>query len=132
VGSRVADELRSYADTYRIAVSNLTQNRNGRDEAKRNLSEKEAELYVAGITAGDISGKNAETRDAEALLKYRSDPAWQKLTDELRKQEISFALAQDAANLALMDLKVQAILVNAEIAETGARALLAETSLGNL
>ena len=125
-------DLRQRADAYRSAVVTLGQARELKDQTKQLRIEREAELLVSGIATGVITGKNAETREAESLILFRADTEWQTLKDNDVEAGSAFLADQDQVALALVDMKVAAFIVNAEIAETGARALLLETSMGVL
>ena len=127
--SETTDELRNKAQAYRIAIFEMGEAREERDAAKRALKETEASIFAAKTQSGTIDGKNAETRDAQAQLAFKADTTWQSNFDRFIEAEKSFYLAQDMLTIALMELKVAATLVNAEIAQTGATRLLSEVSL---
>lgn len=127
--SNVTDELRAKADAYREAVFSLTASRLERDEAKRDLKSVEATVFDNAVKMSIIDGKNAETREAQAQLAYKSSVTWQAASDRYLKAENEFANRQDELTVALMELRVAAILTNVEIAQTGASRLLSEVSL---
>jgi hypothetical protein len=127
--SAVTDELRTKAQAYRIAIFELGDAREERDTAKRNLKEIEASIFTTKVNSGQIDGKNAETRDAQAQLAFKADTAWQTAFDAFIDAEKNFYEAQDMLTITLMELRVAAILTNVEIAQTGATRLLSETSL---
>lgn len=118
-------EYRKFAQTTGDAYRQYT-------EAKRALKEREMQLYAEKTFDGTIDGKNAETREAQAMVAYKADPEWQRLSDIYRRADEAYANGKLLADIALMDLKVQAMLVNAEIAEAGTRALLGEVSLAGV
>ncbi len=103
-----------------------------RDDAKRGLADKQSAIFSARITDGTIDGKNAETREAQALLAYKEDADWRSVWDIFVRAENAYQDARASYEWCKVDLSVNAILVNAEIAESGATRLLTEISLASV
>lgn len=127
--SDAREELKRQLLLYSEALIDLRSNRVDRDRVKQELKEVESEIFAESVQLGKIDGKNAETRDAQALLAFKANPKWQRVSDELRRLENAFLASQDSVTITLTSLRVYATLLNVEIAETGATRLLAEVSL---
>lgn len=130
--SSATDDLRTKATLWRAAQSSVTTARITRDDAKRALTDAQSVVFVAKTTDGTIDGKNAETRDAQAQLAYKADAAWRAAWDTYVNAENALVQAQAEFDWAKVDLQVQATIVNAEIAQSGASRLLAEVGLASV
>lgn len=126
------DQLRTTAESLRIAIVEQQLTLRSRDEAKRKLADVQSGIFVAKTSDGTIDGKNAETRDAQANLAYKQDLNWQVVWDAYLKAENAYQEAKSMYEWYKTDLAVQATIVNAEIAQTGATRLLAEVSLASV
>lgn len=122
-------ELRSKADALGKAIFALRKAKTLRDSAKHTLDETESSIFYRKQLDGTIDGKNADTRDAQARIQYKIDDNWQVAWDTFVAAEIAYQDAQATYDWCKIDLQVQAIIVNTEIAESGATRLLAEVEL---
>jgi len=130
--SQATEQLIFYRDEYRKEALSHSDAIRQYSEAKRALKEREQTIFAEATFSGKIDGKNAETRDAQAAIAYKEDTQWQHLVDVFRRAEEAQAATAVRKDLALTDLKVQAMLVNVEISESGAQRLLSEVSLAGV
>jgi hypothetical protein len=127
--SEATDALKAKANAYRSAAQQAAVYRRSAEDTKRDLKQIERKLFLTGTDDGTIAGKNAETRQAEAEAMYRSNGAWASTEEVLRLAVERDDDARVTLQLAEMDLKVAVVLVNAEIASSGAVQLLTRVDL---
>ena len=127
-----SDDIVLALGAYKRALSAYTAARQSRDNAQRQVSDIETEVYYEAMNDGKLDGKNAESRDAQAKFAYRSEPRWQTAVDTLRRAEDTLATATAERDAAYVELKVRAMLLNVEIAEQGSAKLLGEISLAGV
>lgn len=130
--SNATDTLRVKADAFGDAIIGLRVSLQDRDDKKRHLVDVQSAIFVEKTNDGTIDGKNAETRDAQATLAYRQDTRWQTVWDTFVITENKYQAAKSEYEWTKTDLAVQATIVNAEIAQTGAMRLLAEVGLASV
>ena len=130
--STATADLRTKADNLRVAIVELQIALRIRDEAKRQLADVQSGIFVDKTNDGTIDGKNSETRDAQANIAYKQEEKWQTTWDAYLKAENAYQTARAEYEWSKTDLAVQATIVNAEIAQTGATRLLAEVSLASV
>ena len=127
--SEATDTLKTKANAYRSAVQQGATYRRSVENAKRDLRQIERTLFLRATQDGTIIGKNAETRQAEADGLYRANAAWTSTEELLRLATEREDDARVTLTISEMELKVAVILVNAEIATTGAMQLLTRVDL---
>lgn len=124
--------LLNRAEELRVAQKALLTATLVRDQSKVSLNDAQSAILVARTEDGTIDGKNAELREAQAILAYRQDLAWQAIKDTYVETERAYQIARSEYEWAKTALAVQAIVVNLAIAESGSSKLLAEVSLASV
>jgi hypothetical protein len=122
-------ELRVKVEVYRKAMIGLDVARRGYDETRRALKETEQSLFYEATLDGRVDGKNAETRDAQALIVYRADAKWQNAVDAYRAKDEAYKTAQTDVTIAEMDLKVMVVLANLALGRMGVERLVTAVEL---
>lgn len=125
----IKEELRSATAAFRDAVTKDVRARTTYDTTRRELKDLEQGLFYDGVLNGEIDGKNAETRDAQSLLVFRSQEPWRIARDAALLAEVAYRASQAEQTIASMSLKITVVLANLELGAMGAERLATSVDL---